>query len=279
MSNTYTPNIALAMPASGDRTWNVPLNGNCSILDALAAVGNLCVTTTETPSASLNVHVAAGSFVKQDGTVGTYAGAVSQALLASARWVLYLDGTASWALMIASAYPTTPHVRLATVVTGSGAITSIADNRQCFMVCGTIADGVNWSFGSGVGTQVGTAATQKLGFYGATPIVQPGSTTDLRTALINLGLYASGGATPLNLNGGALSVGSETIADGGNVAVGSTTGTQIGTATTQKLGFYGKPPVTQQTMGAMTAMGSYGSNEQTMLQTLWNVMRALGLGS
>lgn len=51
-------------------------------------------------------------------------------------------------------------------------------------------------------TSAGGAAM--LGFYGVTAIVKPSSTTDLRTALINLGLYTTGGATPLNLNGGAL---------------------------------------------------------------------------
>ena len=58
------------------------------------------------------------------------------------------------------------------------------------------------------GTKIGTATTQKLAFYNSTPIVQPTNTTDLRTALINLGLLASGGVTPLNLNGGALTAGS-----------------------------------------------------------------------
>jgi hypothetical protein len=66
----------------------------------------------------------------------------------------------------------------------------------------TIAD-KNIVLGTTTGTKIGTATTQKLGFYNATPIVQPSSTTDLRTALINLGLYATGGATPLDLNGGA----------------------------------------------------------------------------
>jgi hypothetical protein len=279
MSNTYTPNIGLAQPASGDRTWNVPVNGNCAILDALTPVGSLAVTTTEVPSASLNVHVAAGQYVKQDGTIGTFAGVTSRAISASVTRVFYLDGTNSWAMTVNSAYPATPHVRLATVVTGSSTVTSITDNRQCFMVCGTIADGVNLTLGTATGTQIGTAANQLLGFYGATPIVQPANTTDLRTALINLGLYASGGASPLNLNGGALSVGSETIVDGGNVAVGTTTGTQIGTSTSQKLGFYGKTPVVQQTMGANTAGGTYTSNEQAMLNTIWTLLRTLGLGS
>ncbi len=279
MSNSYTPNIGLAMPASSDRTWNVPVNGNCAALDALAPVGSLAVIPTEFPSASLNVHVAAGQFVKQDGTVGTFAGATSQSLMSSGTWYLYLDGTNSWAVTVAATYPTTPHVRLATVVTGSSTITSITDNRQCFMVCGSIADGVNLTLGTATGTQIATAATQKLGFYGATPVVQPSGTTDLRTALINLGLYANGGATPLNLNGGALTVGSETIADGGSVAVGMTTGTQIGTATSQKLGFFGATPVAQQTMGAMTASGSWTAVEQGMLQTVWNLLRTFGFGS
>jgi len=279
MSNAYTGNVGLAMPASGDRTWNVPVNGNCNVLDALAPVGNLAVIPTEFPSASLNVHVAAGQFVRQDGSIGTFAGATSQAVTSSATQVLYLDGTAAWALVVGAAYPATPHVRLATVVTGAGTITSIADNRQAFTVCGSVADGVNLALGTATGTQLGTAATQKLGFYGATPIVQPANTTDLRTALINLGLLASGGATPLNLNGGALAAGSAAIADGGNVAVGTTTGTKIGTATNQKLGFFNSTPVVQPTMGAATASGSWTSNEQGMLNTVWTLLRALGLGS
>lgn len=43
-----------------------------------------------------------------------------------------------------------------------------------------------------------------VGFYGGTPVARPTSTTDLRQALIDLGLYTTGGATPLNLNGGTL---------------------------------------------------------------------------
>jgi hypothetical protein len=44
-----------------------------------------------------------------------------------------------------------------------------------------------------------------------------------------------------------------TITDAGNVALGTTTGTKIGTGTTQKLGFYNATPVVQRTdMGALT---------------------------
>ena len=95
MSSIYTPNVQLAMPASGDRTWNVAVNANCSAVDSLAPVGSLAVVTAEVPSASLNVAVAAGSYIKQDGTVGTYAGTASHAITASTTNYLFLDLTAS----------------------------------------------------------------------------------------------------------------------------------------------------------------------------------------
>lgn len=47
-----------------------------------------------------------------------------------------------------------------------------------------------------------------------------------------------------------------------------------------KVGFYGTSPVTQPTSsGPATASGSYGSTEQTMLQDVYNAVRALGLMS
>lgn len=52
-------------------------------------------------------------------------------------------------------------------------------------------DGRNIQTGSTTGTMVGTAANQKLGFFGATPIIQPvtGTTTaDINAALTALGL-------------------------------------------------------------------------------------------
>lgn len=68
----------------------------------------------------------------------------------------------------------------------------------------TLGEGGNIAVGTSTGTKIGTATSQKIAFFNSTPIVQPISTTDLRTLLINLGLLASGGASPLNLNGGTL---------------------------------------------------------------------------
>jgi hypothetical protein len=136
MSTTYTVNVKLGEPAVGDSGWGTTLNTSLTAVDALAPVGGLAVTTHEVPSASLNVDIAAGSFIKPDKTVGTYAGTTSYAIANSSTKVLYLDGTNGWALTTAASYPTTPHVRLATVVTGASTITSVTDNRQCFTAVG-----------------------------------------------------------------------------------------------------------------------------------------------
>lgn len=85
----------------------------------------------------------------------------------------------------------------------------------------TLADPHDFVLGTTTGTKIGTGTSQKLGFYNATPIVQPANTTDLRTALINLGLYATGGASPLNLNGGALTTSGASSLTGGVTTAGA----------------------------------------------------------
>lgn len=69
-------------------------------------------------------------------------------------------------------------------------------------------------------------AASALGFYGTAPIAQPGNTTDLKAVLTSLGLLASGGATPLNLGGGALTAGAANFSgqlsgSGGGLSVSS----------------------------------------------------------
>lgn len=71
----------------------------------------------------------------------------------------------------------------------------------------TIDDACNIGLGTTTGTQIGTAATQKLGFYGATPVDQAANTEDLKDVLVALGFIAAGGATPLDLDAGLLTAG------------------------------------------------------------------------
>jgi hypothetical protein len=174
MSSSYSSNVKLAKPASGDRTWNTPLNANADLLDALAPLGHFAVTTHEQTSTSLLVDVAAGKFIDQAGAIQSYAGVSAQAIATGTTKTLYLDGTASWALVVtATSYPTTPHVALATVIAGASTITSITDNRKSMVVGGSVADGANMTFGTSTGSKIGTSTSQKIGFWNATPIVQP----------------------------------------------------------------------------------------------------------
>jgi hypothetical protein len=203
MATSYTSNTKLGKPAVADRNWNVALNANADALDALSPVGGLCVTPTEIPSASLNVQVAAGKYQKGDGTVGTFTGAVSLALGASQTSSLYLTG--SGALTVSTTgYPTTSHIRLGTVITGSSTISSITDDRVVCAMLGTgtllylplaggaLNDGAKVALGTSMGTQLGTSPGQRLGFWGATPVVQPSAYTQVyTTSTKTLAAYSS----------------------------------------------------------------------------------------
>lgn len=135
----------------------------------------------------------------------------------------------------------------------------------------TLSDGVDITVGSTNGTKIGTATTQKIAFYNSSPIVQPLLTADLLDSLQALGLIASGaGDTPLNLSSGALTCGALTVKadssldDGVDIALATTNGTKIGTATNQKLGFFNATPVVQQTvttdlLDALQALGFIAS--------------------
>lgn len=135
MSTTYTANAFLQKPATADRNWDVPVNANADFLDGVAAIGRLVVTPAEAPSATLNVRVTGGSYKKADGTIGVFPGAPSYALPASSTFFLWL--TDSGLLSASLAFPTTAHVRLAQVVTGTSIIQSVRDERVGSGACGT----------------------------------------------------------------------------------------------------------------------------------------------
>ena len=68
----------------------------------------------------------------------------------------------------------------------------------------TLADGSDFVLGGTTGTKIGTASTgQKLGFFNATPAIQPAATVELGTTLSTLGLRAFGTAYPLATSGTA----------------------------------------------------------------------------
>ena len=126
--------MKLEQPAAGDLSWGTgAMNGNASKLDALAPLGQLAVSLTEVPSASLNVRVGSGFFRNAAGVIITYAGTASQAIPTASTRNLWL--TDAGVLTLGTAWPTagTNHVRLAIVVAGATTITSITDARLCFL--------------------------------------------------------------------------------------------------------------------------------------------------
>ena len=54
-----------------------------------------------------------------------------------------------------------------------------------------------------------------------------------------------------------------TLADGGNIAVGISVGTQIGSATAQKLAFHGSTPVIQRVGAAQNSVATTGATNST----------------
>jgi hypothetical protein len=79
--------------------------------------------------------------------------------------------------------------------------------------------------GAGAVTNIGNA-TGTIGFFGVTAAARPASTADIKDGLASMGLITNGGATPLNLDGGALTAGS----------VSTTTTITAGTTLTAALG-------------------------------------------
>jgi len=145
------------------------------------------------------------------------------------------------------------------------------------------------------GTKIGTATNQKIGFFNATPIVQPSG--EIITALQNLGLGASltiaasdianaasdgatkgvaafnatdftcttgvcdtiqGIATTSTPSFAALTLTGNLTLSTHNIVSDTVTGTKILTATTQKLGFYNATPIVQPTGDIVTALSNLG---------------------
>ncbi len=84
--------------------------------------------------------------------------------------------------------------------------------------------------------------------------------------------FAMPGAGTISTGTGSTSMnGSLIIAEGKNIIVGTTTGTEIGTATAQKLGFYGATPIVQP--GAYTQ--TYATADKTHANVTQNAITAV----
>jgi hypothetical protein len=203
---TQRTTLGLGTMATQDAS-NVAITGG-----TLTGVSNVAMTTTGS-GVWFSLTTSAGKRYFEFKNGNTDANPVSQCIL----W----DGTTTRGFFTGSATGLTLRGDNA-IGFQSGATTKMTMSATDL----TLVDAFNLVFNTTTGTKIGTATTQKIGFFNATPVVQPANTTDLRTALINLGLYATGGATPLNLNGGALTCASITLdaQTANRVFAGPTTG-------------------------------------------------------
>lgn len=180
-----------------DRRWDLPYASTIAKLEGMAPLGRLRVTLpiAERPaSASLLVRVAAGRYDRPDGTVGSYAGTAGAACAASTTNYLYLDAAGNL-VVDAAGFPgdgggapaAAAHVPLATVDTDATTVTAIVDRRRGFRTAGVgllpvkggafddAAAVVVLATGATNGVKLGSAAADKLGFWGAAPIARPAS--------------------------------------------------------------------------------------------------------
>jgi hypothetical protein len=106
----------------------------------------------------------------------------------------------------------------------------------------TVTDNIPFVFGTTTGNRLGTTTSQKLSFFGSSPIVQPAN-TNVVSALVNLGLIADTVAVTfptVALTGSAI-----TVTDNIPFVFGTTSGSKIGTSTAQKIAFFNSTPIVQ----------------------------------
>lgn len=126
-----------------------------------------------------------------------------------------------------------------------------------YNLSGALAGSVNMTFsGSTLTLGVAGTAAGALALKGSTS-----GTATLQTAAVagTVTVTLPAVTDTLAVLGANTFTATQTLADAANIVVGTTTGTKIGTATTQKLGFYNAAPVVQQaTTGTTTGFTSGG---------------------
>lgn len=135
MSATYTTNLRLRKPGTGDTLWGTALNNDLDAIDTM--LGGLAVQTLEVPSTSLKITVAPGPFYLGNQPFWHDGTSTGRLLPANSTRVVYLDADEIADAAI-GADPRAPFPKgtasdpitpLAVVVTGSSTILSITHWR------------------------------------------------------------------------------------------------------------------------------------------------------
>lgn len=143
---------------------------------------------------------------------------------------------------------TTLNVRLGagTFRKPDGTLGSVSSSTQ-----GLTASATNYLYlNSSYAVAVSTTSFPGSGAYVPIATVLTGSTTIISVTDSRLCYMAVGAGT------GYLPSSGGTLSDGANIALGTTTGTEFGTATNQLIGFYGATPIVQRTNAAQAAIST-----------------------
>jgi uncharacterized membrane protein len=206
MADTFTSNRNIRKLAAGDTGYASLWAANLDLLDAIAALGALAVATAETPSASLNVKVSAGSFRKGDGTVVGYAGTAGQAMTASSTNYVFLND-AGTLVVNTTGFPVNC-VRLATVVAGATTITSVTDAQVVLALGGAGTPTIAAGTGAGTTPTVAVTGSDRAGLISVTTGTSPAASAIVATVTFSVAFGAAPRAVilcPAGPNSAALS--------------------------------------------------------------------------
>lgn len=181
-----TVNVTMA-GSSGDITTAGDIAVNGGDLTSSASTFNVAPT-----SATVNVGAAATTVTLGDDdadVTATFGRARFYSSTTDELWLAHIDNATSTAYALRQTAGGVTVLNTKTGTSGSVRVNN-AEVLAWSSSALTLADAINIATNTSTGSKIGTAATQKIGFWNATPVVQPSSTGETTG-------YTGGGGTAL----------------------------------------------------------------------------------
>lgn len=183
-NNGFSYAIALGAGALNSAANELMIGGdaNGTIGSAGLGITNVCIgnNNTSTTAASVTIRTTGGSGSNNAAGIFTIRTGASTGT-ASTATLRFQTGT-----VLASG--STAQTMVSRLIFSQGAVTTDASTA-------TWADALDFVFGTTTGTKIGTATTQKIGFWNATPLAQQTTASAAATFVANTSLIANDTAT------------------------------------------------------------------------------------